>query len=74
MQISKSILKNKETLLVLAFAITGVILFQALQGPQPKDDACITFRYARNLEAGAGFVDNPRQPKPVNFETCESDK
>jgi 4-amino-4-deoxy-L-arabinose transferase-like glycosyltransferase len=50
-------MKN-ESLLVLAFAAAGVLLFQALQGPQPIDDAFITYRYARSLTSGAGFVYN----------------
>jgi uncharacterized membrane protein len=50
-------MKN-EHLLVFAFAAAGVLLFQALHGPQPIDDAFITYRYARSLTSGAGFVYN----------------
>ncbi len=35
---------------------------QVLPGPRSFDDAYITFRYARNLADGAGFVYNPGQP------------
>lgn len=39
-----------------------VLVLQAPRSPAPFDDAFITFRYARNLAAGAGFVYNPGQP------------
>jgi hypothetical protein len=45
--------------LILILAIVGVGLFQALPGPKPLDDSYITFRYARNIQAGLGFVYNP---------------
>jgi len=32
-----------------------------IPGPRPIDDSYITFRYARNLVSGAGFVFNPGQ-------------
>ena len=38
-----------------AGAVTAVVLFRELR----HDDAFITFRYARNLATGAGFVFNP---------------
>ena len=44
---------------VLVAAILGVLLFQALPGPRPLDDASITYRYARNLSYGNGLVYNP---------------
>ena len=46
------------------FVITaGVILFfQLLPGPRPVDDAYITFRYAKNLANGLGFVYNVGEP------------
>jgi len=52
-------LSNRKTGLILAMAGLGVIDFQTLPGPKPLDDAFITFRYARNLSQGAGFVYNP---------------
>lgn len=42
----------------LAWILIGILLFQALPGPQPLDDAYITFRYARNLHQGNGFTYN----------------
>ena len=39
-----------------------VIVLQVLPGPHTLDDAYITFRYARNLANGLGFVYNPGQP------------
>ena len=39
-----------------------VLLLQVLPGPRPVDDAYITFRYARNLVNGLGFVYNVDQP------------
>jgi hypothetical protein len=46
-------------LLVLLALACGVRLWL---GPHLVDDAYITFRYARNLAAGAGFVYNPGEP------------
>jgi hypothetical protein len=46
-------------LLALLAIAAGVRLWL---GPHPADDAYITFRYARNLAAGAGFVYNPGEP------------
>jgi arabinofuranosyltransferase len=47
-------------------AIGGVVLLalavRLVYGPWPIDDAYITFRYARNLAAGMGFVYNPGAP------------
>jgi hypothetical protein len=60
--IYRALLKRKERLLALAFAAAGVIVFQYLRGPQPFDDAFITFRYARSLASGAGFVYNLGEP------------
>lgn len=37
----------------------GILVFQALPGPRPLDDAYITFRYARSLSQGQGFTYNP---------------
>jgi arabinofuranosyltransferase len=44
---------------VVLAAILGVLLFQALPGPRPLDDAYITFRYARSISQGQGFSYNP---------------
>lgn len=44
---------------VLVGAILGTLVFQALPGPHPLDDAYITFRYARSLSQGQGFSYNP---------------
>ena len=50
-----------------AALLTALILLIALAarlipGPRTIDDSYITFRYARNLLAGEGFVYNPGQP------------
>jgi arabinofuranosyltransferase len=45
--------------LILLVAVFGIILFQMLPGPRPLDDAYITYRYARNVSTGAGFIYNP---------------
>jgi arabinofuranosyltransferase len=37
------------------------LLARLLAGPRTIDDAYITFRYARNLAEGSGFVYNPGQ-------------
>jgi len=42
-------------------ALLAAISFQALRPAAPFDDAYITFRYARNLSEGMGFVYNPGQ-------------
>jgi len=52
-------LKNKETILIAVLSFVLVILFQGLSTPKPFDDAYITYRYARNLSSGLGFVYNP---------------
>ena len=39
-----------------------IFLLELGLGPHPFDDAYITFRYARNLANGFGFVYNPDQP------------
>ena len=44
---------------VLAGAILGILVFQALPGPRPLDDGYITFRYARSISLGQGFTYNP---------------
>ena len=42
--------------------VAAVLLLQATRQPSPFDDAFITFRYARNIAAGSGFVYNLNQP------------
>lgn len=42
----------------IALAAVAAVVLRYLQGPQIVDDAFITFRYARNLSEGLGFVYN----------------
>ncbi len=51
----------RDQWVVLAISFLGVVFVQGLQLYQPFDDAFITFRYARNLSQGLGFVYNPGQ-------------
>jgi hypothetical protein len=44
---------------VLIGAFLGILVFQALPGPRPLDDAYITYRYARSISQGQGFSYNP---------------
>jgi 4-amino-4-deoxy-L-arabinose transferase-like glycosyltransferase len=44
--------------ILLGAIAVGLTVFQALPGPRPLDDAYITFRYARNISDGLGFVYN----------------
>jgi hypothetical protein len=47
---------------IVALVLIGVALaVRLLPGPRTIDDAYITFRYARNLADGLGFVYNPGQ-------------
>jgi hypothetical protein len=46
------------TFLVFFLCLICVILVQGLQAPNFFDDAYITFRYARNISQGQGFVYN----------------
>jgi Gpi18-like mannosyltransferase len=46
--------------LIAALALAAIIA-RALPGPRTIDDAYITFRYARNIAEGVGFVYNPGQ-------------
>jgi len=46
---------------VLLVALVAAVLLQGIQGPCTLDDAYITFRYARNISQGRGFVYNPGQ-------------
>lgn len=50
-----------DWLLVAGLAALAVIV-RVVAGPRTIDDAYITFRYARNLAEGFGFVYNPGQP------------
>lgn len=47
---------------LLLALFTLALLARLLPGPRTIDDAFITFRYARNLLDGQGFVYNPGQP------------
>jgi hypothetical protein len=47
--------------LLLAGLISTALMIRLLAGPRAIDDAYITFRYARNLAEGLGFVYNPGQ-------------
>jgi hypothetical protein len=47
---------------VLAAAVAGLFLAHALYLAGVAEDAFISFRYARNLAAGLGFVWNPGDP------------
>jgi len=42
-----------------ALIVILALVARLLPGPRTIDDACITFRYARNLLAGSGFTYNP---------------
>lgn len=48
--------------LILLIAVIGIGIFQAIPGPHILDDAYITFRYSRNIDAGLGFVYNLNEP------------
>jgi arabinofuranosyltransferase len=48
--------------LLLAGAVLLALVTRLMAGPRTIDDAYITFRYARNLAEGLGFVYNPGQP------------
>ena len=53
--------KRAEWLLVGALVALAV-LARLVPGQRIVDDAYITFRYARNIADGLGFVYNPGQP------------
>ncbi len=62
--ISDRYLERKAAFLKAGTLLTAGIVFLAvaarmLPGPRTIDDAYITFRYARNILAGLGFVFNP---------------
>lgn len=48
--------------LIPSILLAITILSQLVYGMRTFDDAFITFRYARNISNGAGFVYNPGQP------------
>jgi hypothetical protein len=50
---------NRKRIAILAALAVLAIVARVLPGPRTIDDAFITFRYARNLLAGEGFVYNP---------------
>ncbi len=50
-------LQNRHILYLVIFLVA--VFARVLPGPRTIDDAYITFRYARNLLAGDGFVFNP---------------
>lgn len=51
-------LNNISPVILFAFLSLCVVLIQGPQSQQPFDDAYITFRYARNISQGLGFVYN----------------
>lgn len=52
-------MRSKRWFWLLAALFLLALAARALPGPRTIDDAYITFRYARNLLAGEGFVFNP---------------
>jgi hypothetical protein len=52
---------NQRDGLLISGAILVAVGARLLAGPRTIDDAYITFRYARNLAEGLGFVYNPGQ-------------
>lgn len=53
---------KKLHLVLPVLIIVLAIAARVIPGPRTIDDAYITFRYARNLLAGQGFVYNPGEP------------
>ncbi len=51
-------LNEINPVIAIAISIVCVVLIQGTMSPQPFDDAFITYRYARNLSTGLGFVYN----------------
>jgi len=49
--------RNNQLIVLLALFLFAVTV-RLLPGPRTIDDAYITFRYARNILAGSGFVYN----------------
>ena len=58
----KRFLEDVSRFRFLIVVVLLIVVLQVLPGPRPLDDAFITFRYARNLAQGWGFVYNPGQP------------
>lgn len=52
---------RNQRILTIAILIIA-ILVRLIPGPRTIDDSYITYRYARNILAGNGFVYNPGQP------------
>jgi arabinofuranosyltransferase len=52
------LLENKQIIVILAL-LTCAVAARLIPGPRTIDDAFITFRYARNILAGNGFIYNP---------------
>jgi hypothetical protein len=50
--------RHRECAIVIVLLLLAIAA-RSLPGPRSVDDAYITFRYARNLIAGQGFVYNP---------------
>jgi len=59
MGIRRMIDSRKFALLLALGIVVLAFVLRVIQGPQIVDDAYITFRYARNLASGRGFVYNP---------------
>lgn len=51
--------KPIKPIYLIIFSLACVILLQGINTPKPFDDAYITYRYARNISNGLGFVYNP---------------
>ncbi len=54
--------KPSPATLLTVFIVLLALAARLIPGPRTIDDSYITFRYARNLLAGEGFVYNPDQP------------
>ena len=52
----------KPQKLILVLLVVLALTMRLIPGPRTIDDSYITFRYARNLLAGEGFVYNPGVP------------
>ncbi len=57
----RSSLKPSPRILIPLALIVLALAARLIPGPRTIDDAFITFRYARNILSGAGFVFNPGQ-------------
>jgi len=51
--------QDRKFIVLLALVIVVTIAAHVLPSPRTIDDAFITFRYSRNINAGEGFVYNP---------------